>query len=70
MLRSQRACPFALGDLDDDEDVDGDDFAAMLECLAGPDVSYVEGCACADLDSDCDVDIADFGVLQAAFTGQ
>jgi len=69
MLHARRACPFALGDLDGDEDVDRDDFAALVDCFAGPNASYPDGCECADLDSDCDVDIADFGVLQERFTG-
>ena len=63
------------GDLDSDGDVDVDDFAVFLACLAGPEVSTPpSGCdptdfAQADLDGDLDVDLTDFAALQQVFTG-
>ncbi|MCK4659887.1 MAG: hypothetical protein KAV82_10240 [Phycisphaerae bacterium] len=65
----------AVSDLDRDGDVDLDDFAGFIGCLAGPEVTTPPGgCTSgrfdsADLDSDGDVDLADFNVFQAEFTG-
>ena len=60
----------ARSDLDDDGDVDPDDFAIFLECVGGPDVPpATPDCRLADLDDDNDVDFADFDVLQLEFTG-
>ena len=57
---------FARGDLDDDGNVDLDDYALMAACLAGPDVTEPPpGCGpvefeCSDLDAQGDADLADF----------
>jgi len=56
-----------FGDLDDDGDVDLDDFAIFADCVSGPDVPVQPGCEAADLDSDGDVDLADFALFQRAF---
>jgi len=65
------------GDFDNDEDVDLDDFAAFVDCVAGPDVppdpaspECAQMCLDAfDNDDDADVDLDDFAAFQAAFTG-
>ncbi len=64
----------AAEDLDQDFDVDLDDYAVFVGCLAGPDQSdSLGGCTEAqmeavDLDNDNDVDLGNLGVFQAAFT--
>ncbi len=57
------------GDLDSDGDMDGDDFAILADCLAGPDVVPAPGCESADLLADGDADIADVAEFQHLFTG-
>jgi len=67
----------AAGDFDVDSDVDLDDFAAFVDCMAGPDTppdptasACVQACQDAfDWDDDNDVDLADFAEFQALFTG-
>ena len=60
-------------DLDDDGDVDADDFAIFAVCLAGPQVTTpppgatAEQFARADLDGDLDVDLADSASFQRVF---
>lgn len=56
-------------DIDDDQDVDMTEFAAMTGCLSGPGVAYAGGCESSDLDHDTDVDLADFALLQTCFSG-
>ncbi|MBN1510411.1 MAG: hypothetical protein JXB13_00210, partial [Phycisphaerae bacterium] len=59
----------ALGDFDGDGLIDLADFAAMPECLTGPDAGPVlAGCEAFDFDADTDVDVADFAVFQEAMT--
>ena len=60
---------FSLGDLDDDGDVDLEDFAILHRCLAGPGVPPDPCCETRDLDEDGDVDLVDFAAFEAAFTG-
>lgn len=55
------------GDLDDDGDVDIDDFALFPGCMNGPEVGYPLDCNLADLDSDGDVDVIDFAEFQTGF---
>lgn len=55
------------GDLDDDGDVDIDDFDLFAGCWSGPGGAYPAGCAAADCDADGDVDLVDFGVFQTRF---
>lgn len=45
------------------------DFAALVNCLNGPDVPASPDCEVFDLDSDGDVDLADAAAFQRAFTG-
>ena len=60
-----------------DEDPDLEDFAALIECLAGPETTPHPpalhcGLACLrafDSEADNDVDLADFAVFQEVFTG-
>ncbi len=63
-----------LGGIDDDQDVDADDWLLLAECLNGPAVvDPPAGCSAitfarADLDSDRDVDLAsDVALLQTLF---
>ena len=65
------------GDFDADGDVDLDDYAALADCLAGPDevpspsaTECVDAClATFDANADNDVDFTDFAEFQEAFTG-
>jgi hypothetical protein len=59
-----------VGDIDDDGDVDADDWARFAGCMAGPDAPP----SCdppdstrSDLDFDTDVDIRDFANFQRGF---
>ncbi len=69
-----RPAPIA-GDVDDDYDVDLDDYRAAADCMAGPGVDMPpQGCdpaefAAADADGDRDVDLRDLSWLFAGFTG-
>jgi len=64
------SCP---GDLDEDGDVDLDDYAVFAACMNGPDnPTPPPGCeakdfAAADIGDDNDVDLADFEVFQKQF---
>lgn len=66
----------ADGDLDQDHDVDPDDFAIFAECMAGPAVQQPPPeCSpaefnLADINGDYDVDMDDFRRLQVNFGGQ
>jgi len=68
-------CTGRPGDIDNDNDVDVDDYALFQGCLAGPGVSDPPpGCDAtdfveSDLGGDNDVDLADFEEFQAAFEG-
>ena len=65
------------GDFDADGDVDLDDYAALADCLAGPNeipspsaTECVDACLAAfDANADNDVDLTDFAVFQLEFTG-
>ncbi|MCP4590387.1 MAG: hypothetical protein GY842_06570 [bacterium] len=65
--------PADPGDLDDDGDVDLDDHAVFVDCLAGPAITTPPGdCTAlefdrADLDRDSDVDLKDFGLFQGYY---
>jgi hypothetical protein len=41
-----------------------DDWPSFFGCLAGPEVEFTPGCACADPNGDRDVDLRDFADLQ------
>jgi spore germination protein YaaH len=66
----------AAGDFDADGNVDSGDFAALVDCLAGPQTPPTpSGITCApacraafDFDADADVDLADFAAFQRRFT--
>jgi hypothetical protein len=60
------------GDADCDGDVDTDDYTALANCLAGPDVPPTPPADCRaafDEDVDDDVDLSDLGSFQSGFTG-
>ncbi len=66
-------CPLpgaSRADLDQDDDVDLDDFERFVGCFTGANVGGVaDCCASADFDSDGDVDQDDFGVHQRCYAG-
>ena len=47
------------GDIDNDSDVDGEDYRRLQECLGGPDVLVGDECADADINRDGAVDLRD-----------
>ncbi len=57
-----------LADIDEDGDVDLDDYGTSAGCMAGPGAPYDAGCSAADLNDDGDVDLADFAILQNGVT--
>jgi uncharacterized membrane protein len=74
--------PSLLGDFDEDDDVDQDDYAQLSDCGTGPNIPYNPnlpvGCSqtldsigliAADLDWDGDVDADDFALLQRCYGG-
>lgn len=64
-LKLARVIPDLDGDCNQDGVVDGDDFALIAVCFAGPDSGPLgEGCQCGDLDDDGDIDLADIAALQ------
>lgn len=64
-----------VGDLDNDGDVDLDDYSGFADCLNGPgNPTPPPGCTLmqfndADLDNDVDVDLEDFSIFELHFTG-
>jgi hypothetical protein len=58
------------GDLDDDGNVDLNDFALFADCLTGPTIPAGPECNPADFDRDADLDLADFSAFQRAFSGR
>jgi hypothetical protein len=69
LLSCAAAFGFAPGDCDEDGDVDFADFAALVDCLAGPGAPLLPDCDCQDNDDDGDVDMYDFALLQPEYTG-
>ena len=59
----------ALGDGDDDGDVDLVDFGGFQRCFSGPERMATAPCAFYDFDGDGDVDIDDYSVFQFVGTG-
>jgi len=56
------------GDVDDDGDVDLDDYALFFECMHGPEIPETSApCARAHFDLDPDIDMVDFAGFQDAF---
>lgn len=61
--------PTASTDLDQDCDVDADDFSLFAACNTGPMIPVISGCETRDFDGDEDVDLEDFGLFQRCYTG-
>ncbi len=63
--------PNVAPDLDQDCDVDVDDFNLFAACASGPGINHSGSplCQSADFDDDNDVDQADFGVFQRCLSG-
>ncbi|MFQ5414300.1 MAG: choice-of-anchor Q domain-containing protein [Phycisphaerae bacterium] len=60
---------FGIGDVDCDESVDLNDYAALTLCLQGPDTAPGDpDCIPFDFDADADVDLADVAGFQRVFT--
>ncbi len=57
-------------DLDQDGDVDHEDFSLFAACVSAPAVPLGEGCEGSDFDNDDDVDQSDFGILQRCYCGK
>ncbi len=55
------------GDLDNDGDVDTDDYTIWNGCIEGPNVIVAPACSIADCDGDQDVDLADFAQFAFGF---
>jgi sugar lactone lactonase YvrE len=55
-------------DLDDDGDVDQEDFGLFQICYTGSGINAPAGCTQASFDNDLDVDLEDFGVFQRCHT--
>ena len=66
-----QAGPVVPCDVDEDGDVDLDDFLAFVSCQTGPLDTHdsTQICAFADSNSDGHVDVLDFRNLQACFSG-
>ncbi len=59
-----------FGDVANDGDIDGDDFAQMRECFGGVgELIPPSPCRVMDFDQDQDLDLADWYGFQSAFTG-
>lgn len=57
------------GDVDDDTDVDLDDYDRFVSCVTGPGTTVkMNSCRSFDFDEDSDVDLVDFHHVQARFT--
>jgi hypothetical protein len=57
------------GDMDEDGDVDQEDFGLFQTCYSGNGKPYPPGCQIADLDNQGDVDLTDFNKFQLCITG-
>lgn len=57
-------------DVDEDGDVDTDDFAIFERCASGPGISLALDCEASDFDADNDVDQVDFAIFQRCFSGK
>ena len=56
------------GDLDEDGDVDLDDYVVLAECMYGPGVAPPTCSEYSDIDGDGDMDLVDFALLSSALS--
>ncbi len=61
---------FELGDLDDDKDVDDDDFVLFESCYTASGGELEVGCEPVDFDGDLDVDCTDWAQFTLAWTAE
>ncbi len=62
--------PTAPADLEDDCDVDPDDFGVFQACMTGSNLGPpAPACVDADFDTDNDIDLSDFGIFQTCLSG-
>ncbi len=61
---------FVAPDVDQDCDVDTDDYATLEPCISGPNIEPTAGCEGKNFDSENDVDLADIAVFQRCFSGE
>ncbi len=59
--------PAIPGDIDQDGDIDLDDFATLPDCLHGPNVAVSTACTELQLDADIDVDLRDASVFFSSY---
>ena len=59
----------ALGDCEDDGDVDLHDHDRFTACITGPNAAPSDECRCFDVDRNNTVDLVDFAVIQTVYTG-
>ena len=56
------------GDLDNDGDIDLEDYAVLIDCMAGPALGFTEGCSPSDLNGDAHIDLEDLRILETRHT--
>lgn len=59
---------YTIGDLDGDQDVDGDDLALLQTCFTGPGGTLAVGCEPVDFEGDADVDCDDWTQFRTVWT--
>jgi len=62
-------CPYPFADVDQDGDVDQEDYGALQVCYTGTGGGILAGCQCLDSDGDDDIDGADLLSFKACVSG-
>lgn len=68
-VASGPACHSPFADIDDDDDVDQNDFAVLQRCVTGSGGVLADGCFCFDRDDDSDIDVTDVNAFIACGSG-